>query len=954
MKKIFLVLTIIFLLLVGAIIAIPLLVKDDIVSYIKNETLNATLNFDEDIEISLLSSFPHLKIGINDLSIINKAPFEGDTLLDVKSIRLKVDIMSALSDAIQINSIDIIEPRINVLVRKDAQANYDITLPSDETVEEETSTDESSSSFKLQLESFNIQKAHINYYDTTLAAYAQIKNLNYSLNGAFDPNEMEVNMLTDIDAVDVWFDEIHYLNNVKTSFNAGMLIDLPNETYTFKENELQVNNVKLGFDGLIKMEGENFYLDLKYGLTRTEFKDLLSLVPSVFMAGYEELKADGKFMFDGDVKGTYSEDQLPAFNMNLGIENGSFKYPDLPTALNNTQLAVSINNPSGNLDDTVVDMKKLHFELDHEPFDAIALVKTPMSDPYLKTKVKGTIDLKRVSSLIPLEGINKLEGILQADFAADGNMSSIDNEQYDQFNASGAMLLQDFIYAASDLPAEVGISKCAFTFAPEAASLNEFDMTLGESDINMNGKITNYFGWLLRDDTLSGNLSLNSNYMNVNPWLEEDEAENTTTTETEEEEYELEAFEIPKNIHFSFSSSMKHLIYDTYDMTNFNGNLLVRNGILRLNNVGLEMLDGSMMVNGMYDSRDLKHPKTDFDFDMKNISIPGLYATFNTVKELMPLTQNLDGSVGGQVQLKTTLGNDLMPDLNTVNGKAKLIISKAQLKGNKAWALIAKTLKWDDDKDKLQLVDLKPSLKIINGRLYVDSTDFKIKGTDCVFSGSSGLDQTLDYTMIADLPANALKEQGGKLIEGILGKSVDIPIGDHIKMALDITGTSEDPKVKPRIISGDGSKSLKDNAKDLAKEKIEEAKATAIKKSKEQLLKEAAKLKDEAAALRAKAVQLKNEAAKLSKEGEKLKAEANNIRKEADKQKAEIENKFKNLPKIAREKAMIPVNAIFSKADKKLEESNKYFDLAKKPEQEADKLIKKADELEKQAEAKLQ
>ena len=88
----------------------PFLFKGKIVSLIKeeaNKNLNATLNFNDDISISLIRSFPRLSIGIEQLSIVGKDTFSGDTLVYLPSFKASLDLMTVINgDKIDVKSFD--------------------------------------------------------------------------------------------------------------------------------------------------------------------------------------------------------------------------------------------------------------------------------------------------------------------------------------------------------------------------------------------------------------------------------------------------------------------------------------------------------------------------------------------------------------------------------------------------------------------------------------------------------------------------------------------------------------------------------------------------------------------------------------------------------------------------------------------------------------------------------
>ena len=80
------------LLIVISAFAIPYFFEDQIKAKILksiNENVDAKVAF-SDANLSLFKSFPNANIELENLSIINKAPFEGDTLVALKELNLKI------------------------------------------------------------------------------------------------------------------------------------------------------------------------------------------------------------------------------------------------------------------------------------------------------------------------------------------------------------------------------------------------------------------------------------------------------------------------------------------------------------------------------------------------------------------------------------------------------------------------------------------------------------------------------------------------------------------------------------------------------------------------------------------------------------------------------------------------------------------------------------------------
>lgn len=92
MKKLLIILGSIIGLLFLTVILVPFLFKDKIFETVQKEidkSVNANINLDpSNFSLSLLSNFPNITVGIEDFSITNKAPFEGDTLLQPSNFLL--------------------------------------------------------------------------------------------------------------------------------------------------------------------------------------------------------------------------------------------------------------------------------------------------------------------------------------------------------------------------------------------------------------------------------------------------------------------------------------------------------------------------------------------------------------------------------------------------------------------------------------------------------------------------------------------------------------------------------------------------------------------------------------------------------------------------------------------------------------------------------------------------
>ncbi|HAW52569.1 MAG TPA: AsmA family protein, partial [Flavobacteriales bacterium] len=483
LKKIAKILGVVIVLLLAAVILLPVIFKDKIIETVKEEINNnveAKVDFGE-FDLSLISSFPDFTFSIEAVKVEGIGEFEGVKLANIGELNLVVDLMSVINgDFIKIKVVEIISPEMNVIVTRDGKANYDIAKASDTTeVEPEIEVEEpeaESAAFKMELERFEISNANITYDDRQGNMYAGIEELNFVLGGDFSSEITDIDAALDISAITYKMDGVSFLNKAEIEIDVELAADLTNSKYTFTENNFRINQLVLGLDGWVQMsENDAMDMDVKFNTKQTSFKSILSLVPAVYSRDFEAVETNGLLALSGFAKGHMEGETYPAFGLDLSVKDANFKYPDLPKSVDNIQIAVGVASPGGDLNNTVVDVSTFHFELASNPFDMGVLIKTPMTDPYLKAFFKGQIDLNSLKDVIPLEEGDEINGLIAMDISMEGNQSTIDEERYEDFEASGNLVITEMDYASKELPYKVKIAKIDVDFAPKYITLKEMD-----------------------------------------------------------------------------------------------------------------------------------------------------------------------------------------------------------------------------------------------------------------------------------------------------------------------------------------------------------------------------------------------------------------------------------------------------------------------------------------------
>ena len=146
------------------------------------QNLNAHASF-KDLSISLISNFPNLSIRLDGLNVTGINEFEGDTLADIKSLDMAVNLISAIKmENIEIKRIMIDQPYLNAIILENGKANWDIAKETEEPEEPEDTT-ASEFNAKILLKLFQINKATIKYTDLKSGMKASLENMDFTMKG---------------------------------------------------------------------------------------------------------------------------------------------------------------------------------------------------------------------------------------------------------------------------------------------------------------------------------------------------------------------------------------------------------------------------------------------------------------------------------------------------------------------------------------------------------------------------------------------------------------------------------------------------------------------------------------------------------------------------------------------------------------------------------------------------
>ncbi|MHA8052747.1 hypothetical protein [Aquirufa sp. OSTEICH-129A] len=886
----------IFLFFVLAAIGISRLYKNDIKELIMrtaNEKLKANFQF-QDASISILSHFPSLSIEVENSSIIGKDEFKNDTLSQIPKLSIQIAPLAyILNKKIEIQDIIIEQAQFNLIILPNGQMNWDIYQAGPQ----EAPKKESEPSMSISLNHYQLIDSKILYKDEMRGFSSQLIQLNHEGSGDFSEEIFTLTTSTQVEKLSVEFLGKTYLSEVQAKLEAPIEMNFANMEFAFKNNDLYLNELPIHFDARVAMPDTTMDMDIKFHALKSPLKDFLSLVPVLYQNSFKNLQASGDFALSGYVKGKINGSSMPGFGMDLRISKGAFSYANVPVGVKKMEMDLQVDNPDGIPDHTVIDLKNFHVWLNNQPIKAHLLLKTPISNPYLKAGLTGVLNLGEIAKIIPQKN-TQMSGSIQSDIQLDGYVQAFKQAKG---KANGYFKANQIQYSQSETQQHISIKTASASINPKALIISSLEGKVANTEFSASGSLQNYVMYFLKNDLITGSLTINSPLLDLNPWIPKGNSTQAKSAKASN------TFEIPKNIDFTLQSSIDRLLFKDLQITEAQGKIRVADQVISMDGLSFQLAKAYWKSTGTFNKKENQNPSLKFAFNIHDLNIQEAHKYFSLVQKFAPIAAAAQGKVNVDFSYSGDLTSDLSPNLMSTNAEGNMDLIDFNVKNSTSFNQLVSLTQWNQ----LKNLELKPShvnFKISQGRLQFKPFEINSNLTKFQVTGFNGLDQSLEYNILTDIPAKTLQSGLAVSLNQQLAKlnpNLNLEnIQQALKMQITVRGSMLNPQFKVNVINtqGNPTSTVSTQAKELVKQEAKQQ----INKQLDEAKSKAETIKQEAAALSQKVRQeayanadrmveeAKNPLMKIAaqKIAEKLKKEADRkadaLLDEADKKAQEL------------------------------------------------------------------
>ncbi len=797
-KRIIILIVFVFLLTMSL---IPVFLKQKAIRLLVQETEKNTpyqVKY-EKIRLSFFRHFPAIEVHAENCLL----DLPSYTFLEVEELSGVLSLGKLMRSEPELKAVVLKNPRLRYAEQEKAEVAENQTKKDDETAQNGIST-----TF-FPIASLTVENGAI-FYQNADSATVRLSGLNFQMNGDQTAKEALLKAKLSVDSTS-YAAKGFSLKNVPIDVEAEMVYIFEEQSLEFKENHFQVGKIHSSLEGGIAFDEETDF-DVRFETKDVPIKEILKMFSTSFMRDAEHLEADGNALINGYVKGKYVEkDLLPAFGADLRLTEAWFQYANLPEKVEHINISAKITHPHGtNADHTSIAVENLEMRSGDNFLQGQLKLSTPVSDISVDGDFQGNVDLASLRQALPMAA-STIVGKMNADLTFNGKLSDIEQENYQDFHASGHLTLEDYFLKNKNIPQGVDIAKATLRFTPERVNIESFNGKAGTSDLLLSGYLSNYFAWFFDDKPLKGELALRSRFLNLNEFSAHEKSTASPTVNRSDSVKQRTAFVVPRHLHLVFNSEVSQVKVDDVFLQNFKGKLTLQDSKALLENLNFSMLGGKVNLNGQYNSQQPQAIFSDLSLKVSDIDVEKATQSLSVLRKALPISQTTQGRISSEMNYYAKLDEQGEVDMQSIKSEGYISSPGLRIANNASLNKLAHQMndvRYRDITSSAVWIDYH----MADGKITLSPFDVKLVDKNIKASGWYSLENQLDFTIKTSVKA---KEIGGD-VSKYIGMVSDV--NKPLPVTIQLTGDAKNPDIgydtreAIKILRDDVSKNLNKDA----------------------------------------------------------------------------------------------------------------------------------------------
>ena len=374
-----------------------LFLRGDAIKSMLVKELNEQINTKVDvasIDLGLIRHFPAVTVSFNQTVIYSPTSFKpgsslklnADTLLTAKELYFTLNPFKLIKKQIFLNSVRLNDARLNIIINKKGENNYQILKEREDTV---------SSAFSFNIRSVVINRLHIVYND--LSSGLKAEGLVLEEKTGLSDNYSAISSNGQFIIQKVFQNKDLILNNRTLS----VVLELKK-----LEKHLDIVSGSIIFSGLsANISGEIDFTEktrvrLHFSGSGNQLKNLISALPEKNSRSINNLKMEGLFDFSGTMDGVLGKGKYPHFKADFGLKKGKLKDRKTGFTLSGNFKGKVDNGKRNNAASTSLSVSSFSLVSGGETINGSYSLKD-LKNPAMSLSLKGTVNLNEFKKIIP-------------------------------------------------------------------------------------------------------------------------------------------------------------------------------------------------------------------------------------------------------------------------------------------------------------------------------------------------------------------------------------------------------------------------------------------------------------------------------------------------------------------------------------------------------------------------
>jgi hypothetical protein len=741
--------------------------EDDVKAYFLqkiNNQLNIRVEIGK-IDFSLLNHFPQASISLEQVVAHHSKPYKGKgNFIEADQIDFSFGVFELFSGNYSINRIDIQNGSIHIL--RDAQGivNYELL---------KSTNNDSKERVDFKLNAVFVTNVNMSIEDIPADFSTSYLIKKGKFKGDLSNDIFTLKVASDLEIKQLKSDKITWIKERNAHIEMGIEINKKTQVYSFIDGGIQLADLKFNVSG--KLQNKDVLgMDLQFGGVDLDVSSFLSLLPKEYSKEISKYKSDGKFYCDATLKGNWSKNEHPYFNVDFKIEDAIIRQIEHDIELKNVKLTGRIHNGNEHsLESTVLDLNTFYVELNDGKANGDIHIRN-LKNPYIKAQTSASFNLLDLEKFFSLKPVHFVSGNASLNIAIEGelkNSNLISHASSDIMKAEGLLKLNEVAFnIEGDSLAYSGFSG-NFDFNNNDVRVDNFKGKAGKTDFLMKGTLGNVFGYLFsKDQAITITSTVQSNLV----YLDELFARHATSSNNNDYR-----FRISPRLKLKLNARVNQLQFRKFIARNIIGDFRVDNRELIAEKLELKTMGGNIRLAGSVDGNQEEQLLLKCIVNLKKVDIAQVFYECEDFGQDVLKKENIQGKLDADVQLNSIVSSGLMIDLDKLYASTNIVIHEGALLNFAPLNNLSRFISLDELRN-VRFSTLKNQIEIRNRNVIIPSMDIVSNALNIGVSGTHNFGNVVDYhfeLFLSDLLAKKAKkskkenEEFGVIEDDGLGKT---------------------------------------------------------------------------------------------------------------------------------------------------------------------------------------